>query len=176
MCSLSPCSLSGQFFLEGHLWELLGALVSVSLQAVSSPPRYFSHSLPGPGAKAPGFPACLLVQSCPAGLQRVAKLVSFLLRREGLLPGLGGVRSPRWDRGGGSVAPGTQGPAPPSQPLTQLGGSICPAWQGWPGASRLPSLRVGAKTSPLKLFFPMVSGGGYRNPSVCTHTFRGTGD
>lgn len=112
MCLLAPSSPSGQFLLKGHIWELLGHHVSASLWAVFSTPRYFSHSLSGPGARTPGFPACLMVQGCSAGLQRIAKLVSFLLRGEGLLPGLGGVRNPRWVRGGGTVAPGAPAPRP----------------------------------------------------------------
>lgn len=43
-------------------------------------------------------------------------------------------------------------PAPPFSPLTQLGGSTCPAWQAQPVlASRLPSLHVGSQD--LLLFF-----------------------
>lgn len=70
-------------------------------------------------------------------------------------------------------------PTPPSQPLTQLGGNTCPAWKAWPVlASRLSSLYVGSPDLLLffQAFFLMVSGGGHRNPYVCTHTFWGAED
>lgn len=117
---LTPLASSFLWVTSGSCW---GHPVSASLWAVSSPPRYFSHSPSGLGAKTLVFPACLMVQGCSAGHQRVAKLVSFLVCGEGLLPGLGSVRNSRWDRDKGDKGTGAPGPIaprplPPSQPLT----------------------------------------------------------
>lgn len=117
---LTPLARSFLWVTSGSCW---GHPVSASLWAVSSPPRYFSHSPSGLGAKTLVFPACLMVQGCSAGHQRVAKLVSFLVCGEGLLPGLGSVRNSRWDRDKGDKGTGAPGPIaprllPPSQPLT----------------------------------------------------------
>lgn len=117
---LTPLASSFLWVTSGSCW---GHPVSASLWAVSSPPRYFSHSPSGLGAKTLVFPACLMVQGCSAGHQRVAKLVSFLVCGEGLLPGLGSVRNSRWDRDKGDKGTGAPGPIAPrplpaSQPLT----------------------------------------------------------
>lgn len=67
---------------------------------------FLTHSLGGvPGLL--GFPPASWYR---AALQatRVTKLVSFLACGEGLLPGLGGVRNPTWERGWDTVAQGPE--------------------------------------------------------------------
>lgn len=153
----APLASSPLRVTSGSCW---GHCVSASLWAVSSPPRYFSHSLSGLGARTPGFPAYLLVQGCPAGLQRVAKLVSFLLRGEGLLPGLGGIKNPRWAGVGAPQHPGSSLLASDS-----AGGQHMPCLAGTAGSRLQASISACGQPRSSALLFsffsPMVSGGGH---------------
>lgn len=96
---------------------------------------FLTHSLGGvPGLL--GFPPASWYR---AALQatRVTKLVSFLACGEGLLPGLGSVRNPTWERGWDTVAQGPEHQAsslPASdlawgQHMPSLVGMVCPCLQ-----------------------------------------------